>query len=56
MVMPSLLSLVIAAAALALLSVLLRHLANEAYDMARSRRRVSVAAGPKNSNTYRRAA
>ena len=46
MIMPSLLTWVIGAAVLVVLSVVLRYVANEAHELARSRGRASVAAEP----------
>ena len=56
MIMPSLLTWVIGAVMLVVASFLLRYLANEAQELARSRGRALVAPGPKSSSTYRKAA
>jgi hypothetical protein len=56
MIMPSLLTWVAGAAVLVVASLLLRFLANEAHKLARARGRASVAAGPKSSNVYDKAA
>ena len=56
MTMPSLLTWVIGAAVLVVLSVLLRYVANEADEVARSQGRASVAAEPKGAGTFRKAA
>lgn len=56
MMIPSLLTWVIGAAVLVILSVLLRYVENEAHELARSRGRASVAAEPKGAGTFRKAA
>jgi hypothetical protein len=56
MMMPSLLTWVVGAAMLVVASILLRYLANEAHELARSRGRASVAPSSKSSSTYRKAA
>jgi hypothetical protein len=56
MIMPSLLTWVIGAAVLVVLSVLLRHVANEAHELAWSRGRASVAAELISARTSRKAA
>jgi hypothetical protein len=56
MIIPSLLTWVIGAAVLAVLSVLLLYVANEAHELARSRGRASVATEPKSAGTFRKAA
>ena len=56
MIIPSLLTWVIATAVLVVLSVVLRYVANEADEVARSQRRASVAAEPKSAGTFRKAA
>jgi hypothetical protein len=47
MIMPSLLSWVIGASVVGALSIVLRHLANDAHELTRSRGRASVAANQK---------
>jgi hypothetical protein len=56
MIMPSLLAWVVGTAVLVIASLILRYLANEAHEVARSRARASVAPGPKSSSTYKKAA
>jgi hypothetical protein len=57
MIIPSLLTwVVVGAVVLVVLSVLLRYVANEAHELARSRGRASVAAEPKSAGTFRQAA
>jgi hypothetical protein len=56
MIIPSLLTWVIGTAVLVLLSVVLRYVANEADEVARSQGRASVAAEPKGAGTFRKAA
>jgi hypothetical protein len=56
MTMPSLLTWVIGAAVLVVLSVLLRYVANEAHELARSRGRASIAVEPKSASMSRKAA
>jgi hypothetical protein len=56
MIIPSLLTWVIATAVLVVLSVVLRYVANEADEVARSQGRASVAAEPKGAGTFRKAA
>jgi hypothetical protein len=56
MIMPSLLTWVVGAAVLVIASLILRYLANEAHEVARSRARGSVAPGPQSSSTYNKAA
>ena len=56
MMMTSLLTWVVGAVVLAVASLLLRFLANEAHEVARARGRASVTAGPKSSSTYKKAA
>ena len=56
MVMPSLLTWVIGAAGVVALSVVLRTVANDAQELARSRARAPVRAEPANGNTFRKAA
>ena len=56
MVMPSLLTWVIGAAVMVALSVVLRTVANDAQELARSRARASANAKPVNGNTSRKAA
>jgi hypothetical protein len=56
MIMPSLLTWAIGAAVLVVLSVLLRCVANEAHELARSRGRTSAVPEPKRSSTHRKAA
>jgi hypothetical protein len=56
MVMPSLLTWVIGAAVMVALSVVLRTVANNAQELARSRVRASVHVEPANGNTSRKAA
>jgi hypothetical protein len=56
MIMPSLLTWIGGAAVLVIASLLLRHLANEAHELARSRGRASLAPEPKSSSTYKKAA
>jgi len=56
MIMPSLLTWVVGAAVMVIASLLLRFLANEAHELARSRGRASAATGPKGSSTYKKAA
>lgn len=56
MIMPSLLTWVVGAAVLAVASLLLRFLANEAHELARAQGRASVALEPKSGSTYRKAA
>jgi hypothetical protein len=56
MVMPSLLTWVIGAAVVVILSVVLRTVANDAQRLARSRARASIPAEPANGNTSKEAA
>jgi hypothetical protein len=56
MIMPSLMTWVIGAAVLIVLSVLLRYVANEAHELARSRGCSSAAAEPTSASTFRKAA
>jgi hypothetical protein len=49
MIMPSLLTWAIGAAVLVVLSVVLRYVANEAHELARSRGRTSAVPEPKRS-------
>ena len=56
MIMPSLLTWVVGVVVLVVASLLLRFLANEAHEVAKARRRASVASGSKSSNEYDRAA
>ena len=56
MIILSLLTWVIGTAVLVLLSVVLRYVANEADEVARSQGRASVAAEPKGAGTFRKAA
>jgi hypothetical protein len=56
MIMPSLLTWVVGAAVLVIASLILRYLANEAHEVARSRGRASVAPGPKSASTDKKAA
>jgi hypothetical protein len=56
MIIPSLLAWVIGTAVLIVLSVLLRYVANEAHEVARSRERASAAAELKSAGTFRKAA
>jgi hypothetical protein len=56
MIMPSLMTWVIGAAVLVVLSVLLRCVANEAHELARSRGRSSAAAEPTGAVAFRKAA
>ena len=56
MVMPSLLTWVIGAAVVVILSVVLRTVANDAQRLARSRTHASIPAEPANSNTSKEAA
>jgi hypothetical protein len=57
MIITSLLTwVIIGAAVLVVFSVLLRYVANEAHELARSRGRASVAAKPKSEGTFRKAA
>jgi hypothetical protein len=56
MIMPSLLTWVVGAAVLAVASLLLRFLADEAQKLARAQGRASVALRPKGGSTYRNAA
>jgi hypothetical protein len=56
MVMPSLLTWVIGAAVVLILSVVLRTVANDSQRLARSRARASVRAEPANGNTSKEAA
>jgi hypothetical protein len=51
MIMPSLVTWVIGAAVLVVLSVLLRYVANEAHELARPRGRASIAAEPESAST-----
>jgi hypothetical protein len=55
MTMPSLLTWVIGAAVLVVLSVLLRYVANEAHELARSRGRASIAREPESASMSRKA-
>jgi hypothetical protein len=56
MIMPSLLTWVVGAVVLVVASLMLRYLANEAHEVARARRRASVAPARKSSNGYETAA
>jgi hypothetical protein len=56
MIMPSLLTWLVGAAVLAVASLLLRFLANQAHELARAQGLASVAPGPRNASTYRKAA
>ena len=56
MIMPSLLTWAIGAAVLVVLSVVLRYVANEAHELARSRGRGSVATEPETASTSKKAA
>jgi hypothetical protein len=56
MIMPSLLTWVVGTIVLVVVSLLLRFLANEAYELAQARGRASAALGPKSSNTCKKAA
>jgi hypothetical protein len=56
MIMPSLLTWVVGAAVLVIASLILRYLANETHELARSRGRASVAPAPKSSSMHRKAA
>ena len=56
MIMPSLLTWVIGAAVLVVCSVMLRYVANEAHELARSRGRASIATEPKGASMSRKAA
>ena len=56
MIIPSFLTWVIATAVLVVLSVVLRYVADEADEVARSQGRASVAAEPKGARTFRKAA
>jgi hypothetical protein len=56
MIMPSLLTCVIGPAVLAVISVLLRYVAKEAHELARSRGRASVVPELKGPGSYRKAA
>jgi hypothetical protein len=56
MIMPSLLTWVIGAAVLVVLSVMLRYLANEAHDPARTRARASIPPKPVSTSDFRKAA
>ena len=56
MIMPSLLTWLVGAAVLAVASLLLRFLADEAQKLARAQGRASVALRPKGGSTYRNAA
>jgi hypothetical protein len=56
MIIPSLLTWVIGTAVLVVLSVVLRYMANEADEVARSQGRASVGAEPKSAGTSRKAA
>jgi hypothetical protein len=56
MVMPSLLTWVIGAAVVVILSVVLRTVANDAQRLARSRARASIPAEPAKGNTSKEAA
>jgi hypothetical protein len=56
MIMPSFLTWVIGASVVVALSVVLRTVANDAQELARSRARASVRVEPANGNTSRKAA
>ena len=56
MIMPSLMTWVVGAAVVVIASLILRYLANEAHEVARSRGRASVAPSSKSSSTYNKAA
>jgi hypothetical protein len=56
MIVPSLMIWVIGAAVLVVLSVLLRYVASEAHELARSRGRSSATAEPIRASTFRKVA